>query len=375
MKHISPIIGITNKCNMACKYCYEGCLQQNFPDVRRLNEDFKMRIPLLLKFIDEVISYNRFTPPTNFFFHGGEPLLINVENWKEILNYFREKNYPSIFHIQTNATLINDNFINLFKEFNVKIGASLDGPASINDQTRIFKNGKGTFPIIFKNLQKLKRANIEVGCLVTLNRINIKNIKLIYTFFKKNYIPFNIRPIFETRYSVPKKFLITPQEYAKAVCDLFNLWFNDSEVSLFLIKDFTTRIAQFIKPIEGMEICTFGKNCAKYFVYFDLEEGSLYPCATLHKEEAFFYGNIQKNSLVNILNSSKIKQLQRRWELLSKTDCKNCEFARWCYGGCGSRAYRYYGNFFKKDYFCEAYKIIFRHIYGRIKDSLKDKVD
>lgn len=375
MKHISPIIGITNKCNMACKYCYEGCMQEDFPDVKRLNEDFKMKIPLLLKFTEEVISYNKFTPPTNFFFHGGEPLLINVENWREILNYFKKKNYPIIPHIQTNATLINNEFIDLFKEFDIKIGTSLDGPASINDQTRVFKNGKETFSIIFKNLQKLKRANIEAGCLLTLSKVSIKNIKLIYTFFKKNHISFNVRSTFKTRYPISKKLLITSQEYAKAVCDLFDLWFNDSEVPLFLNKDFAIAVAQFIKPIEGMGVCTFGKNCAKYFIYFDLEEGSLWPCATLHKEKEFFYGNIQKDSLVNILNSPKVKRLQRSWEILLKTDCKNCEFAQWCYGGCGSRAYRYYGNYFKKDYFCEAYKILFRHIYERIKGSIRDKMD
>lgn len=374
MKHVSPIIEITNKCNMACKYCYAGHKQKDILDVKKLNEDFKEKIPLLLRFTDEVISYNKFTPSTKFFFHGGEPLLINIENWREILNYFREKNYPLIPHIQTNATLINNNFVDLFKEFNVKIGASLDGPASMNDQTRIFEDDKGSFSVIFKNFQKLKHAGIDFGCLVTLNRTNINNVNTIYTFFKENHINFNIRSIFETMYSVPKEFLITPQEYARAACELFDLWFNDSETKLFLIKDFVTLIAQFIKPIEGMGICTFGKNCAKYFIYFDLE-GNVYPCATLHNEREFFYGNVQKQSLVNILDSPLVKRLQRRWEILSEGECKDCDFREWCYGGCGSRAYRYYGNYFKKDYFCETYKLILKHVYGRIKESLKNECD
>jgi uncharacterized protein len=374
MKHISPIIGTTDKCNMACKYCYAGCMRENFLDVRKINENFKAKIPLLFKFIDEVVSYNKLTPPTNLFFHGGEPLLISLENWRTIFNYIKEKKYPIITHIQTNVTLINDDFINLFKEFKVKIGASLDGPVSINDQTRIFKDGGGTFSTVFKNLQKLRHAGIEVGCLLTLNKTNVGNTKAIYTFFKENNIPFNVRTIFETRYGVPKELLITPQEFAKAFCELFDLWFDDSDAPTFLINDFVTMIAQFIKPIEGMGVCTFAKNCAKNFVYFDLE-GNLWPCATLYGEDAFFYGNIQKNTLEEILNGPIPRQLQKRWEILSKADCKNCEFAKWCYGGCGSRAYRYYGDYFKKDPFCEAYKVIFRHVYERVKSSFKDEVD
>ncbi|PKP59714.1 hypothetical protein CVT91_06305 [Candidatus Atribacteria bacterium HGW-Atribacteria-1] len=374
MKHISPIIGTSYECNMGCKYCYIGCMQKNFPDVKKVNEEFKAKIPLLLKFTDEVVSYNKFTR-TIFYFRGGEPLLINVENWREILNYFRVKNYSIISSIQTNGTLINNDFINLFKEFNLKIGVSLDGPASMNDQTRVFKNGRGTFSIIFKNLQKLKNAGVEFSCLLTLNKTNIKNIKAIYTFFKKNNISFNVMPIFETNFHVPKNLLITPQEYANTFCKLFDLWFDDSETNPFLIKEFVTLIEQFIKPSEGKREGAFMKNCSKHFVYFDLE-GNLWSCNTLlYTKDTFFYGNIQKDNLTNILNSSKPTQLQKRWEILSKTDCKNCEFAKWCYGGCGSRGYYYYGNYFKKDYFCEAYKIILKHTHEKIKSSLRNEVD
>ncbi|PKP59713.1 hypothetical protein CVT91_06300 [Candidatus Atribacteria bacterium HGW-Atribacteria-1] len=369
MKHISPIIGTTDECNLSCKYCYAGCMRKKFPNVKKLNEEFKAKIPLLLKFTDEIMYYNKFVP-TNFFFYGGEPLLINAENWKEILNYFKEKNYDIIPSIQTNGTLINNDFINLFKEFNLKIGVSLDGPASMNDQNRVFKNGRRTFSIVVKNIQKLKKAGVEFSCLLTLNKTNIGKVNAIYTFFKKNNISFKIRPIFETKYHVPKNLLITPQEYGKAVCKLFDFWFDDSKINAFLINDFVTLIEQFVKPSEGNRECSFVKNCSKHFIYFELE-GNLWSCChTIH-----FYGNIQKDNLANILNSSKAKQLQRRWEMLSKSDCKNCEFAKWCYGGCGSRAYLYYDDYFKKDYFCEAYKIILKHTHERIKSSLMDRVD
>ena len=370
MNHITPIIHTTDKCNMACRYCYAGSAWGTF-DIKKINKSFSSKIPVLLKFIDQVVSYNGYIP-TTFFFHGGEPLLINLKNWKHILSYFREKNYPAEIHIQTNGILINENFIDLFKEFNVKIGVSLDGPASLNDQTRVFKDGKGSFSAIYQNLQKMKNAGLKFGCLVTLNKTNIEHVGEIYTFFKENNIPFNVRTIFESRYSVPKELLISPRAYATAVCKLFDLWFYDDQTKAFLINDFANIVARFIEPIEGLATCTFIKNCSKYFISFDLD-GNLWHCARLRGETDFLYGNILKDDLAVIIDNPKREQLLSRWEKLSKTSCKDCEVSQYCFGGCPGRAYRYYGDYFEKDYFCEAFKIILKHAYEKIKSSLKLK--
>ena len=364
---------MTDMCNMACKYCYAGSALKDSLDVKKLNESFNSKLPILFKFIDQVMSYNKFAR-TVFIFHGGEPLLISLKNWNRILNYFREKKYRVEIHMQTNGTLINGDFINLFKEFYVRVGVSLDGPASMNDKNRVFKNGRGSFYTIFTNLQKLKNTNLNFGCLVTLNTANIENIEKIYAFFKKYNISFNIRPIFKTRYSVPKEFLITPQEYAGAFCKLFDLWFDDTETKTSLISDFDKMIAQFISPTEGLATCIFIKNCSKHFVSFGLE-GNLYPCDRIRGEADFLYGNIQKDDLANLLNIPVAKPLSYRWIKLSKTNCKDCYVSRYCNGGCPANGYYYYGSYFKKDYFCEAYKIILKHVYERIKSSLRDDVD
>jgi len=272
-------------------------------------------------------------------------------------------------HVQTNGTLINKKFINLFKEFNVKIGVRLDGPSSLNDQTKIFKSGKGSFSTIFKNLQKMKEAGLIFGCLFTLNKNNLDMVA-IYDFFKKNIISFNIRSIFNTKFQVPKELLITPYEYALSFCKLFDLWFDD-EIRPPLIGDFNNMVARFIKPLERLTTCTFTKDCSKDFIAFNME-GNLWPCNCLSDPD-FYYGNIQEENMANLLNSPKVKELSNRWQRLSRTDCKDCEVSRYCYGGCPSRAYDYYGSYFNKDPFCEAWRMIFKHVYARIKSSLKNE--
>lgn len=373
MNHITPIIYTTGYCNMACKYCYAGSAWKYSFNIKKINENFRLKIPLLFEFTDQVMHYNNFAR-TRFIFHGGEPLLISPKNYEDVFRYFREKNYSIEIGVQTNGTLINNDFIDIFKRYEVKIGVSLDGPAQLNDIVRIFKNGKGTFSIIYENLKKLKEAGLKFGCLVTLNKTNINNVEEIYAFFKENNIPFNVRPVFETGLAVSREFLITPQQYATAFCKLFDIWFEDIEMEEFLIDEFASMIVEFIKPIEGLVSCAFTKKCSEHFISFDLD-GNLYPCDRLYGNTEFLYGNIQKDSLKNIIDNGKAKNLSKRWNLLSKTDCKNCEISQYCFGGCPGNSYFYYGSYFKKDYYCEAYKVIWRHVYEKIKSSIRNEMD
>lgn len=360
---------MTGECVLACKYCYAGCMKEiKPPNFSRVNTEFRRKIPSLFKFTDEIISFNN-NEPTNFIFHGGEPFLINPENWKIVLNYFLEKNYPVIPHVQTNAILINEEIIQIIKKFRLKIGVSLDGPAQLHNLTRVFKDGRGSFNLTFEKLLKLKKAGIKFGCLVTLNKTNIEQCDLLYLFFKKNKIPFNIRPIFKPKYNMPEEFLITPGEYSKAFRRLFDLWFEDRENNIKLISDFETLIAQFIKPKEGIGNCPFYKNCARHFVYFDMN-GDLWPCGDLYNEKTFHYGNIKKNSLKKIMQNRIVTELSDRWTKIESNECKVCPFKRWCYGGCPSVAFRYFNSYYAKDYYCEAYKEILSHVFNKLRETI-----
>ncbi len=367
MNHLTPIIYTTDKCNMACKYCYTGCHLSDAPDIDIINKKFTRNVPILKEFTDMIMLYNNGTP-TRFIFHGGEPLLICPENYRVILEFFKDKGYSIETHIQTNGTLIDDHFIDLFKEFKIKIGVSLDGLASINDRTRIFRSGKGTFSTIFRNLMRLKEEGISFGCLLTLSKSNINNLEESYNFFKKYSIPFNIRQIFKSTHPNLEELLITPVEYATAICNLFDIWFDD-ETDEFLINEFAGLIAQFIKPIEGLVSCSFTKDCPRHFISFDLD-GNLCPCNRLYGINCFSYGNIQNNDLLKILNNSCAKDLSDRWPTLENTECKNCSIARYCNGGCPGNGYFYFDSYFKKDYFCDAYKRIMTHVYDKVRSTL-----
>lgn len=362
---------MTNDCNLGCKYCYTGSAFFNFSKRDIVNKRFVELLPVLYRLFDQLMEYNE-NKKTKAIFHGGEPLLITVENWRIMLDYVKSKSYSITPTIQTNATLINDDYLKLFKEYDFEIGVSLDGTKELNDITRPLKNGKSSFPLVYKGIMQLKEHGLKFGVLVTLNKINLNEIETIYVFFKESGVPFSIRPIFQTQYNKDDNFQLTPDEYGNAFCKLFDLWFDDEKTDTSLINEFTSLIAQFVNPIEGLVSCNFTMKCSEHFIAFDLN-GEVSPCNRFYGAKEFIYGNILKQTLEELLNSSVAKPLIKRWEKLAKDECYSCEMQEYCYGGCPANSYTLKGDYYAKDYYCGAYKMIYHHINEKIQSVLQKK--
>ena len=313
------------------------------------------------------MTYNN-NQKTRIIFHGGEPLLLPINFYKRCFSYIRDNDYPIEICLQTNGTLISKDLIELIKEYNVRLGISLDGPEYLHNITRKYKNGSGSFRKIFENITDLKKADINFGCLVTINRSNIDHIKDIYEFFKKEHIPYNIRPIFKSKEDKIEKWLVTPEEYANAFCSIFDIWFEEESEEI-LVEEFASLIAQFICPIEGLVSCAFSKTCNGHFISLD-SKGNIYPCDRLYGEPAFLYGNINTEKLEDIMQSKKVMELSNRCKILQKNECMNCEIFKFCYGGCPGNAYYYYDDYNSIDYYCSAYKRIISHVNAKIKSIL-----
>ena len=369
MKHITPIINVTNDCNLGCKYCYTGSAFYDLSKRDSINEKFTNYFPLLCNLLDQLMVYNNFDK-TMLIFHGGEPLLITIENWEKTISYIKEKNYPFIFSVQTNGTMINEEYLNLFKKYKFDVGVSMDGTQELNDITRPLKNGKSSFPLVFKNLLRLKEYEINFGVLVTLNKSNINHIEDIYSFFKSHGIHFSIRPIFQSKFSDNDKYQLHPDEYGSANCRLFDLWFDDEEVNISMIEEFPSMIAQFVNPIEGLVSCNFTKKCSENFISFDIN-GDITPCNRFQGEKDFVYGNLQLNTLEELMNNNISKPLRNRWESLAKTECNDCEIKEYCFGGCPANSLAIKNNYFEKDYYCSSFKTIFHHINDRINKVIE----
>lgn len=354
------IINTTSECNMACKYCFAGNCESQTANIPKINSDFENAIPKFKVFIDKIVAYNN-GAETQIIFHGGEPFLINVELLSSICEYTQRKGYSINYVIQTNGTIINDVHIHFLKRYNVKIGISLDGVKESHDAYRVFKNGKGTYDVIFNNIIKLKNSGIECGCLITFTDRNINYIENIYNFFDKHNIHFSFNPYFVPEYFVEVKPL-DMDIYAKRICDLFDIWVNDQNSDL-AISPFDRIISYIINPEKPMLGCHWSQDCSKSFIAIDAN-GLLYPCNHFCGNRSYSYGDIESFDIMSIREEGMFSD---RWRNLKNTLCNECEISNMCYGGCPAHSFCAYGDVYHKDFVCKGYKKIVKHIYDTLK--------
>lgn len=352
------IIKPTYNCNFRCKYCY-------------LSNDTKcdgqvMDICLAKVFVRQLKDYvsEKHIKRVTLIWHGGEPLLWGVEKYTEIFDYLKEIFCDISYKnsIQTNLSLITDDYIRLFKDNNVHIGFSLDGDREINDSQRIYPNGKGTYDDIMNKVELCRNNGISIGCIVVGSRKHIGRIKELYKFLSANKLNFKFNPLFnsgEAKANVDE-YGITPTEYAEMAIELFDLWYNDTNNEL--VESNFTEIASNI--ITGKtNHCLFGKNCQDGFFAIS-PKGDIMPCGRFCDDEykKYSYGNIREKPLREVIDNRKNFESYQRALYIANSNCSACEFYNICHGGCLHEGFISSGDFKHKTFLCSAYKRIFTHI-------------
>lgn len=361
---MTGLICCTIECNLACKYCYEGngdkmCM----PDIKEVNKKFKNGSEKIIKFIDELYAYNGGSL-TTIIWHGGEPLLISPENFAFIMQNQREKGHKIKWGLQTNGTLLTDEYLKVFEEYGVNLGVSVDGLKKHHDVNRITKAGKPTYDIIMKNLENVKNYKVGCGTLLTVTDKNVYDLEEIYDYFASKNIRFSFNALFPTNYEKNDNTLCQ-ESFAEAICRLFDHWIGDDKYDIS-IQHFEQIIEGLFKPERGIPGCHWVENCSRSFVAMDTE-GYLYPCEHWVGNEEFCFGNID-DGLERALEHNIY--FSNRKEELETGDCRDCEIFELCYGGCPWSALQESGSCLKKDQsICKQRKILIRYIYDYIKPN------
>ena len=167
----------TSFCNLDCKYCY-------LPDrnsKKRIDLD-KIKITLT-KLIEEKLIGDELS----IVWHAGEPTVVPIEFYMQVNHLIKEIIPDHIkvnLHIQTNASLLNDEWCEFFIKSKMQVGVSIDGPEHINDRNRISRNGKGSFEQVMNGINLLKKHNIEFTVIAVLTKYSLNFPEEIYHFFK-----------------------------------------------------------------------------------------------------------------------------------------------------------------------------------------------
>lgn len=359
------IIKPTYSCNFRCKYCYLS------NETKTHKESFSLAFAkqIILQLKDYLKNHPR--QKVTFIWHGGEPLLWGIRNYREIFTFMQQElegiNYQN--SIQTNLSLVTEEFIDLFLLYNVRPGFSLDGTKTIHDQQRVGINGQPTFDHIMSKLALCREKGISPGCIVVAGKKHIGHIPELYNFMKESKLSFKFNPLFSAGEATNNidEYGITPAEYAQMSIELFDLWFDDNqgEITESNFVEIASNIVS--KKTTG---CMFGRNCQDNF-FAIAPTGDVMPCGRFCDDDLlqYSYGNLHQETLSDILPRIRQSEIYKRSEYIEKGNCKNCKWLDICHGGCLHDGFLKSGDFRSKTFLCSAYKKIFAHIEKRITEA------
>ncbi len=336
----------SSNCNLRCEYCFysDVASKREFPNFGIMSEDTAQNlISSALEFADgESIS---------FAFQGGEPVLAGLDYFKDFTAFVKEnnpKNSKIFYSLQTNGTLLNDEFANFFKENEFLIGLSLDGDFE-NNSFRKDANGQNSYYKIIKAADLLEKYGVEFNILTVLTGRCADNCEKIYRHFRSKgykYLQFIpcLRP-FESEEE--SELYMTAEQYANFLIRTFNLYAKDFVRGNYVsIRQFDNLVRMYLG--ENPEQCGMCGHCTHQFVAEG--NGNIYPC-DFYCTDKYLLGNICDTSLEKMANSEKAKDFIRE-SLQIPDKCKQCRFFALCRaGGCKrQRADRDY---------CESYQKFF----------------
>jgi len=358
-------------CNLSCDYCYYLEKSKLYQE----SKNYVMSEELLEKFIEEYIQ-SQTMPQMLFTWHGGEPLMRPISFYKKAIEL--QKRYGqgrSIDNcIQTNGTLLTDEWCKFFKENNFLVGVSIDGPQEFHDEYRKNKQSQPSFVKVMKGIELLKKHGVEYNAMAVVNDFNADYPLDFYHFFKEidcHYIQFT--PIVERlsnrvdglSLSSPvqqekadlAEFSISPEQWGNFLCAIFDEWVRE-DVGNYYIQLFDSTLANWIGEQPG--VCTMAKNCGHAGV---MEyNGDVYSCDHFVFPE-YKLGNLYTNTLVEMMYSDKQTQFGEAKSKTLPSQCKECEFLFACNGECPKNRFAFTSTGEPGlNYLCKGYHKFFKHV-------------
>ncbi|QTA87809.1 Anaerobic sulfatase maturase [Desulfonema magnum] len=353
---------------MRCDYCFyleKHALYKGLPATHRMND------ATMEKVIEDMFACS--DTPT-FIWHGGEPTLMGLDFFVKAVAlqryYAKGREYSNA--IQTNGTLLDEEWARFLKNENFLVGVSLDGPEHVHNQYRKDLRGNGTFQQVFENAKMLSDKGVQVNVLATVNAYSVKYAEEIYKFFRKNRFTFmQFMPVVETDPRNPDAaapYSVDAKDYGVFLNRLFNLWVKDFDFKRLRQKTSVRFFDALIQKYVGMvpDHCIFHKVCGDALVVE--HNGDLFSCDYLVSEDTRV-GNIHEMSIGEAFRSRDHLAFGRRKSDFG-IECKECQWLDLCYGGCIKDRIRD-----PKDkghnHFCESYKFFFERADKRLRKFAK----
>ncbi|MED9888985.1 anaerobic sulfatase-maturation protein [Segatella copri] len=358
-------------CNLACKYCYYLEKNKLYPTAQR----HLMSDEMLEQFTREYIEAQTMNQVL-FTWHGGEPLLRSIDFYRKALSlqqkYAGGRRIDNV--IQTNGTLLTDEWCEFFAQNHWLVGISIDGPQPDHDHYRLTAAGKPSWKKVMQGIKLLKKHGVEWNAMAVVNAYNANHPLEFYRFFKENGCQFlQFTPIVErlTRHedgrtlaSLADKVEISlseasvaPEQWGYFLCAIFDEWVR-KDVGKIFVEIFDCTLANWMGISPG--ICAYSKECGHAGVME--HNGDVYSCDHFVFPE-YKLGNIRDHSLIDMLYGEQQQEFSRLKHSSLPRQCKECDMEFACHGECPK-------NRFMKDkygdsglnYLCPGYYHYYQHV-------------
>lgn len=358
-------------CNLDCEYCYYLEKEVLYPRQKR----WQMQTEVLESYIKQNFEAQQ-VPLVSFAWQGGEPTLLGVDFFRRVVELQHKYANGKAFTngLQTNGTLLNEEWCRFFAENEFLIGVSIDGPEDFHDRYRVDKKRKPTYRRVMQGINLLRKHKVDFNTLTVVNRYNAEYPEKIYRFLKDigsrhmQFIPV-VERTSETDdvldFSSPDDlsnqqvtdWSVQAEQYGRFLCDIFDVWVK-KDVGRFYIQIFEVALQSWLGMEQGL--CVFRETCGGALV---LEHnGDLYSCDHYVYPE-YRLGNVTIDSLRSLVFSEEQKNFGQAKEKKLPQYCLDCDVRFACNGECPK--HRFINTPQGEpglNYLCAGYKMFFQHI-------------
>jgi uncharacterized protein len=315
-------------CNLRCKYCFYLDRSELYPDTPR----HRMSDEVLERMISSYLATPQ--PQHSIGWQGGEPTLMGLDFFRKVTDLQQRYGRPggSVSNgLQTNTTLVDDEWARHLARYNFLVGVSIDGPPEVHDRYRTFVNGRGAHADVMRGLECLKRNRVEYNVLTLVSRSNVDRPVEIYHYLRDELgVKFHqyIECVeFEQDGSL-QPFAISGQEWGDFLCAVYDEWIRCDDTRRVSVRLFDSILTL---AVDGYaNVCALGQDCSNYLVVE--HNGDIYPC-DFYVRPDLKLGNIMEDSWESLLNSPVYAEFgarKRKWS----EKCESCEYLRYCSGCC-----------------------------------------
>jgi uncharacterized protein len=381
-------------CNLDCEYCFFLSKEMLYPGSR-----FKMAAELQETYIRDLLAAHARAPEVIVAWQGGEPTMMGLEFFRRSIELERAYARPGqrvLNTIQTNGTLLDDDWGAFLREHGFLVGISIDGPRPLHDAYRVDKGGKPTYDRVIRGLEVLKRHDVDWNVLTTIHAANGDHGRSVYSFLRDElgatfiqFIPVvervteqelqlanagwgdrardrapgqtsgraGGRPLYTQDGNLVTRRSVGPSQYGRFLIDVFEEWVR-RDIGAVYVQMFDTALAGFHGQPGGM--CVHAETCG---LQLALEHtGDLYSCDH-YVEPGYLLGNISDRPLLELIVLPQQQEFGQAKRSTLPRYCLDCDVRFACNGGCPKDRFATTPEGEPGlHYLCRSYKDFFHHV-------------